>query len=210
MSPYRLFKFSQSLAGKGYNGTSGMFNSSKYYNYFCRVVIFLDEYVGKDENKQKEYISVCAKEFGNDFSPFSLDSSHYKAAYEKWVKVNGSVFSYTENIIKSCRYVYKFCKENKIYNLEDYIKKWGVSHFISGRLNENLAVFLNLHEINMSKPEKTILNRRFLKNVKLIKERIERENRVKNVIKKNAAKIQQKLTILKERDKILNQSDLQP
>jgi len=210
MSPYNIFKFSQMLAGKGYNGTSGVFNSGQYFPYFSKVSKFLSEYVGNDDKKQREYISVCATKLGNEFNPFSLDSERYKMVYEQWVSVNGSMFSYKENIMASCRYIYNFCRINKIYNLDSYIKKWGVSHFISGRLNENLAVFLKLHEINMSKPERTILNKKLFKNLEIIKERINREVLIKQFIENKTAKIEQKLTLLENRDKIFNQSDLQP
>lgn len=208
MNPYQIFKFSQIRAGKGYNGTKGMFDSSQYFPYFSKVAKFLSEYVGDDDRKQKEYIAVCAKQFGNGFSPFSLDTESYKAEYEKWIKVNGSLFSYKENIMMSCRYIYSFCKNNEIYTLKEYIQKWGVTHLISGRLNENLAVHLGLHEINMSKPEKAILKRKFFNNLQIIKERIEREVHIKQFMESKVAKIQQKLTLLDKRDKLINDNSL--
>jgi hypothetical protein len=210
MTPYYLFKFSQRAAGKGYNGTKGMFDSGQYYAYFAKVARYLNEYLGDDDSKQKEFVAVCAKHFGNGFSPFSLDSESYKSAYEQWLKVHGSVFSYKENILSSCRYVYNFCRENEIYNLPDYVQKWGVTHLISGRLNENLAVFLGLHEINMSRPEKAILKKKFFKNLEIIKERIEREVLIKEFIQSKVAKIRQKLTLLENRDKLINENGLQP
>ncbi len=210
MIPYYLFKFSQVQAGKGYNGTKGMFDSGQYFPYFCKVAKYLNDYLGDDDKKQKEFISVCAKCLGNSFSPFSLDTEEYKATYEKWLKVHGSMFSYKEDIMMSLRYLYGFCKNNEIYSLKEYVQKWGVTHFISGKLNENLAVYLGLHEINMSRPEKSILKRKFFKNVEIIKERIEREVQIKEFIENKVAKINQKLTLLENRDKLINENGLQP
>lgn len=203
MNPYQLFKFCQGLKGRKYSVTKGMFDSGKFYKYFVGLCIFLETNIGTDVVKQKEYVSVVAKLSGSQFDPFLLDSDAYQKMYKEWFAINGSMFSYKNDILKSCKFVFRFCRDNKIYNLKDYVNKWGVSHFISGKLNENLAFKLGLHEINMTKPEMSILKSKYLKNVNLIEQRLKRENSIDDFINKKMAKIEQWLTILSTRNKII-------
>lgn len=203
MNPYQLFKFCQGLKGRKYALTKGMFDSGKYYKYFVGLCIFLENNIGKDINKQREYVAVVAKLSGVQFDPFLLESDTYQKMYKEWLTVNGSMFSYKNDILKSCKYVFKFCRENEIYNIQDYVKKWGVSHFIAGKLNENVAYKLGLHEINMTKPETNMLKSKYLKNVSLIEQRLKRENNINDFITKKLAKIEQWLTILESRNKIV-------
>ena len=81
----------------------------------------------------------------------------------------------------SVKNIVKFCKHKKINKLESYITNWGVTHYISGVLNDNVAYALKLQDVSLSKPEKFMI-RKFLKNVPLIKERLEREGRLKTLL----------------------------
>lgn len=55
----------------------------------------------------------------------------------------------------------------------------------------------------MTKPEMSILKSKYLKNVNLIEQRLKRENSIDDFINKKMAKIEQWLTILSTRNKII-------
>lgn len=197
MQTFTLFKITQGCLGRKYQGTKGQFESGRFYGYFSNLNDFLKDKFDYSDAKIRQYISVVSKMEGEKFDPFKLDSDEYMDTFKDWLRVNQSENAYKINIFNSCQHIYNFCKDRNIYTLNEYTKKWGVSHFISGKLNENVAFLLGLHNLTFTKPEKLALTKPFLKNTGLISERMERETAIKSFIQRNLRKVEKKLQRLK-------------
>lgn len=181
MNPYSLFKLCMNVQGRTYKATEEEFNDSKYFNFFYMLTKYFKTQLKFNDTKVKQFVSIIFHLHPNDFDPWKLNSPDYLEDFKAWYKVNSSRDAYIENVRESFRDIVKFCKQKNIKRLDEYIKSWGVTHYINGKLNDNVAYVLKLHEQTLSKPEKFMI-KRFLKNVPMIKERIEREGRLKTVI----------------------------
>lgn len=199
MQTFTLFKAVQSFLGRKYNGTKGQFESGKYYGYFNNLNSILAKKFDYSDPKIRQYLKIVSDYYGERFDPFSLDSDEYFETFKNWLKVNGNRNSYKINVFNSCQKIYKFCKDKEIYDLKEYINKWGVSQYISKNLNENVAFVLGLQNVKLTKPERLAINKVFLKNTGMISERLEREKDIKKYIITNLDKIQLKLNKLKSR-----------
>lgn len=177
MNAYKLFKYCMGCAEKPYSKTEEEFNESEFFKFFYALSKHFKSVLKFNDVKTKQYISVCAKIHGSNFSPWKLNTTEYMEAFASWYKINSSLDTYMRSVKESIHTIVNFCKKKKIRKIEDYIKNWGVTHYISGILNDNVAYAMGLHEVNLAKPEKFMI-KKFLKNVPMIKERIEREGRL--------------------------------
>jgi hypothetical protein len=153
----------------------------------------------KTSNKIKKFIEICAKETGENFSPFLLNSREYLNIVSDWKIKNSNRGLYYININESFKKIYKFCVDKNISSLDEYVKKWAVSHVSSGIINENIAYALNVHKLSLSKPEIMFINKKFLKHVKMIEERVARESKLKDILKEGIEDIKNKLIWRKEK-----------
>jgi hypothetical protein len=176
--PHDLFKLCMGCLHRSCGTTIQDFNESKHYNFFNMLLKYFKNELKFNSIQIRQYVTVLAKIHENSFDPWKLDSQEYFNDFKAWYKVNSSKDAYLNNVKESVKTIIKFCKTKKIKKLEDYVKNWGVTHYISGVLNENVAYAIGLHELTLSKPEKFMV-KRFLKNVPMIKERLEREGRLK-------------------------------
>jgi hypothetical protein len=166
---------------RAYTKDEEEFNSSPYVGYFRMLSGYFQNQMKFSDKQIKQYISVCAKLHETSFDPWQLHSHEYLEKFKEWYRVNKNSDAYINNVKHSINEVIKFCKAKKIKNLTDYINSWGVMHYTSGKLNDNVAFMLGLHEVQMTKPEKFMV-KTYLKNVQLIKERVEREGRLKEAL----------------------------
>lgn len=178
MTPYKLFKTSMGCMGRGYNKSETDFNESTYYGFFNMLLKYFKYEMKFNDIQIRQFVEVSAKIHESRFDPWKLNSPEYLESFKVWYKVNRSKDAYLANVKESIRDIVKFCKQKKIKKLEEYVTSWGVTHYINGKLNDNVAYMIGLHEVQLSKPEKFML-KKYLKIVPLIKERIEREGRLK-------------------------------
>jgi len=181
MNSYHLFKLCMGCKGRSYNKSEEDYKESPHFNFFNMLVKYFMKELKFNDLQIKQYVSVCAKLYEGSFDPWKLNSREYLEAFKAWYKINSSADTYLASVRDSVKNIVKFCKHKKINKLEDYITNWGVTHYISGVLNDNVAYALKLQEVTLSKPEKFMV-RKFLKNVPLIKERLEREGRLKTLL----------------------------
>ena len=166
------------------NLTEEEFNQdSKFYGFFNLLDKYFKKQLKFNDKKTKTFIQVCSNIHEGNFDPWKLNSQEYLNDFKSWYKVNASASTYLESIKSSVKNIVKFCKQKKITKIEDYVTNWGVTHYISGVLNDNVAYIIGLHELQLTKPEKFMI-KRFLKNLPIIKERIEREKQLEYVLKK--------------------------
>lgn len=181
MSPHNIFKICMACKGRACNTDEDSFNESQHFGYFNMLSNYFKKQLKFTDKQVGQFIGVCAKLKESNFDPWQLHSSGYLEEFKEWYKVNRNKDAYINNVKESIVNIVKFCKVKKIKNLNDYVNTWGVTHYISGKLNDNVAFMLGLHEVTMTKPEKFML-KKYLKNVQLIKERVEREGRLKEVL----------------------------
>lgn len=193
MTPYGLFSFCQKCQQRS-AGTIAKFNESQYYPFFAMLIKYFENDLKFDgDTKIKQFVSVCAKYTENRFDPFKLNSGEYLEIFTSWYKVHANTGAYYININESFNNIYKFCDDKDIKTIEEYVRKWAVSHLISGVLNENVAYALGVHNLELSKPEKLSINKRFLKHADLIKERIDRDAKLRTVLKEGLEDLKNKL-----------------
>jgi hypothetical protein len=181
MTPFNLYKFCMGCMQRSCSFDTINFEESKHYSFFNMLANYFKKQMKFNDIKIRQYVSVLAKIHESRFDPWKLNTQDYFDDFKAWYKVNASRDVYLNNVKDSIKNIIKFCKSHRIKTLDDYINKWGVTHYISGTLNENVAYVLGLHNVTMSKPEKFMI-RRFLKNVPMIKERIEREGQLKVIL----------------------------
>lgn len=181
MNAYKLFKYCMGCAEKPYSKTEEEFNESEFFKFFYALSKHFKSVLKFNDIKTKQYISVCAKIHGSNFSPWKLNTTEYLEDFASWYKINSSLDTYMRSVKESIHTIVIFCKKKKIRKLDDYIKNWGITHYISGVLNDNVAYAMGLHEVVLTKPEKFMI-KKFLKNVPMIKERIEREGRLNTLL----------------------------
>ncbi len=193
MTPYGLFSFCQKCQHRSV-GTIVKFNESQYYSFFNMLIkYFTNDLKFDSDTKIKQFVSVCAKYTESNFDPFKLNSREYLDIFTSWYKVHANSGTYYINITESFKNIYKFCVDKNIKTIEEYVTKWAVSHLISGVLNENIAFFLGVHKLELTKPEKLSINKRFLKHIDLISERINRDSNLKSVLNEGLEDIKSKL-----------------
>jgi hypothetical protein len=167
--------------GRPYGKNEEQFNDSEFFKFFYALNKHFKSTLKFNDKQTMDFIKICSMLQGPSFSPWKLNSQEYYDSFLSWYKINATKDTYIANVKDSIKNVIKFCKQKNITNLEYYIKNWGVTHYISKVLNDNVAYALGLHEIPLSKPEKFMI-RAFLKNVPMIKERISREGRLKTIL----------------------------
>jgi hypothetical protein len=182
MTPYALFKVCEGLKGRRYNGTVDDFDELPLSSYYHSLSSYLYDQVSSKGRVHHKFLTICANEYGSRFDPFELMSSPYLDVYQNWLSINESPESYRKNILKSITFIYDFCVDRDIKTLKKYARSWSASHIISGKMNENVAVILKVHDLKFSKPEKKLLNTKFLKKVKHIQERLEYDTELKKYI----------------------------
>ena len=193
MTPYGLFSFCQNCQQR-VAGPIEKFNEGKYYSYYCSLRKYLmNDLKLTSDNKIKKFIEVCAKNTGNHFDPFQLNSPEYLHIFKEWYRVNANNGSYYINIQESFNKIFKFCVDKDLDTLEDYVKKWSVSHIISGVLNDNIAFSLGVHKLTLSKPEILSINKKFLRHIKLIDERIQRDKKLSSILVDGIEDVRNKL-----------------
>ena len=180
MNAYKLFRLCMGCMGRPYGKSEEEFNNSEFFKFFYALSKHFKTLKFNDI-KTRQYVEVCAKMQGGNFSPWKLNTQEYYDSFMSWYKINSTKDAYMANVKDCIKTVIKFCKQKKITKLEDYISNWGVTHYISKVLNDNVAYALGLHNIKLTKPEKFMI-KTFLKNVPMIQERIEREGRLKTVL----------------------------
>lgn len=199
MTPYGLFSFCQNCQQRT-AGSIDTFKESQYYSYYHSLRKYLvNDLKLSTDNKIKKFISVCAKYTGNHFDPFQLNSPEYLHIFKEWYKVNANNGSYYINIQESFNKIFKFCADKELSTLEEYTKKWSVSHIISDVLNDNIAFCLGVHKLSLTKPEIISINKKFLKHVKLIEERIQRDKKLHSILLDGMEQVRNKLIWRKER-----------
>jgi len=193
MTPYRIFSIWQKC--RRYNpGTIKKFEESENYQFYYSLCYYFREKLKiTSDLKIAQFIEVCARETGARFNPFELTSLEYLEIFKEWFLKNSNKGAYLMNVNESFKKIYKFCSDKNIVSLEEYTKKWGVSHLVSGILNENVAYVLGVHKLTLTKPEVTMINKKFLKHLKSIEERINRENNLKKVLSEGIEDIKNKL-----------------
>ena len=193
MTPYGLFSFCQNCLGR-VAGTIKKFEEAHYFPFYCSLRDYLTtELKLNTDGKVKKFIAVCAKYTGERFDPFQLNSTEYLEIFKEWFSKNSTDAAYFMNINESFRNIYKFCADKNLETLEEYTKKWSVSHLISGVLNENIAYALKVHELPLSKPEVLSINKKFLKHSKMIRDRIQRDKKLNRVITEGIQDVKDKL-----------------
>lgn len=197
MTPFQLFKKCEYHCGRKYRGNLTDFEQLRCHEYFCGLNKFLIAKFGKNNKAHITYIEICAKNFGSRFSPYELMSSVYWESFEKWRKINENPEAYRRHLAKSLQYVFDFCVDNEIYNLKEYVVKWAVPHIISEKLNENIAYVLEVQGIYFTAPEKKIIKKLYLKNLKHIEERMNDSQDLRVFIENEIAKIKDRLTEIK-------------
>lgn len=193
MTPYGLFSFCQNCQNRA-AGSVKKFEESKHFEFYCSLRrYFMNELKIDSDRKIKKFIEVCAKELGQTFDPFNLGSVEYKEIFKNWLKKNADKGAYFVNINESFRRIYKFCVDRNIKSINEYTNKWAVSHIVSGILDENIAYMFGVHKLELSRPEKLFINKKFLNHVKLIEERIQREVKLKTILSEGVEDINKKL-----------------
>lgn len=199
MTPFDIFAFCQQCQQRN-PGSLKTFEDSDHYKYFCLLYAYFKNGLKfKTANKIKKYILICVKETGHNFNPFLLNTAEYRNIVLDWKNKNSNRGQYFINLNESFKRIYKFCVDKDILTLDDYIKKWAVSHVSSGIINENIAYALNVHKLVLSKPEIMFINKKFLKHVKMIEERIARESKLREILEEGIEDIKKKLIWRKEK-----------
>jgi hypothetical protein len=178
--------------GRSYNKDQKDFEESTHFKFFYMLCKYFKNELKFNDIKIKQYIEISAFIHKNTFDPWKLNSPEYINEFKSWYKINSSKDAYLNSIKESINYVIKFCQKKKIKTIESYIKNWGVTHYTSGILNDNVAYAFGLQDVTLSKPEKFML-RRFIKNIPMIKERLEREGRLKTLIEAEVQKAKEML-----------------
>ncbi len=145
------------------------------------------------DSKIKKFIEVCVKYTGNHFDPFQLNSLEYLEIFKEWYKVNVNHGAYYNNIQESFGKIYKFCVDKELETLDEYIRKWAVSHIISGILNDNVAYKLGVQNLPLTKPEVLSISKKFLKHAHLIEERIQRDKKLQKILTDGIEDVKNKL-----------------
>lgn len=199
MTPFEIFSFCQQCQQRS-SGSLENFEKSGHYKYFCLLCnYFKNDLKFKTIAKIKKYIAICVKDTGHNFNPFLLHTTEYRNIVSDWKNKNSNRGLYYINVNESFKKIYKFCVDKDISTLEEYTKKWAVSHVSSGIINENIAYALDVHKLPLSKPEIMFINKKFLKHVKMIEERIARESKLREMLKDGIEDIKKKLIWRKEK-----------
>ena len=117
----------------------------------------------------------------------------YAELFNIWYRKNSNEGAYLLNIAEGFRNIYKFCANKNIGSVEEYVNRWGVSHLVSGILDENIAYVLGFGERELSKPEALLINKKFVKNKKMIEQRIAREPRLREDLEEGLKDLKKKL-----------------
>jgi hypothetical protein len=165
------------------------FYKNKNASYFTKLYLYFTKTLHLSEQQMKQFICICQNEKGSMFNIFDLVTPEYNQIVKNWLVIHSDKGSYYQHLTESMRYMYEFCKTKRIKSLDVYIKHWGVSHLISGRLNENIAFALGLQNVELTKPEKSLIQFKFLRHIEAYKDRFEREEKLRNYIEKNIEKI---------------------
>lgn len=190
MNGLTLFKLCQQLQGRRYNKGLEYYAEQSYANYFEEVSYKLTKLLRDSDKNVKNYLRICHINFGDSFDPYKLLSEEYQDAFRVWLSQNRSKSDYIRKINDSFDYIYNFCIKNKIETLNEYTRIWGVNHLLSGKITENVAFAIGIHKNNLSKPEKMALEKKFLKNLKVIEERLIREKRIGRLIEEEKQKLE--------------------
>ena len=193
ITPYKIFSICQSLLGN-VRGGEKWFLESHYYGYYCLLLKYFTNDLKMTSIKQiKTFISVCAKNTGSSFSEYSLITPEYAELFNIWYRKNSNEGSYFTNIQECFRNVYKFCSNKGIRSVEEYVSKWGVSHLVSGILDENIAYAMGLGKKELSKPEQVMIGKKFGRHIKQIEERIAREDKLREELEEGLKDLKKKL-----------------
>lgn len=193
MSPFQIFKLCQGTLGRKYRGDRSSFEQLNCSAFYFSLADYLKDKFGKANVAQAKFIKVCGKQLGSSFNPFELMTEEYMNVYNKWLSVHGSAESYKENIKNSIQYIYDFCRDKDITSIEEYTKRWSVSHIVSGILEENVAYILGVQELYLTKPEKKLIKKKYMDNVLDIKARLERDKEILDFIIDALDKVQNKI-----------------
>jgi len=194
MTPFSLFKRCQNAIGRKYRGDESDFDSLDCVNFYRSSVDYFKEQFGRSDRCILEFLKVCSSEYGSRFDPFQITTDDYMKSYKMWKEIHSDELSYRKNILKSIQGIYNFCRDRDIHSLGEYVQRWSVSHITSGVLNENVAYILKVHDCVLTKPEKTLIKKKYLIKVKDIEERLSREDELKKFIVKNLKVLEKKIS----------------
>ena len=194
MTPYQVFRICQGTMGRKYRGTIDDFKALDCAAYYFTLSTFLEDKIGKNDNNQRQFISVCGTAFGSRFDPFLLMTDEYWNEYQKWADIHKDADSYKSHIKKSIQYVYDFCVEKQIPTVGEYVNRWSVSHITSGVLDEMVAYIIKVHESHLTRPEKRMIKKKFLDKIGEIEDRLNREPELRKMIEKNITILERKIT----------------
>ena len=199
-----LFKLCQQLQGRKYDKGKDYFLEQSYAKYFDEVAYKLTKLLRDSDKNVKNYIRICHINFADTFDPYKLLSEEYQDSFRVWLSQNRSKSDYIRKINESFDFIYNYCIKNKIQTLNEYTRIWGVSHLLSGKISENVAFAIGVHKNNLSKPEKMALEKKFLKHLKVIEERLIREKRIGMLIEEEKQKLE---ILIKKPIDLENESD---
>lgn len=194
MTPFSLFKRCQGTIGRKYRGSESDFDSLDCVNFYRSAIDYFKEKFGRGDRTIIEFLKVCSSEYGSRFDPFQITTDGYMKTYNKWKEIHADESSYRKNILKSIQDIYNFCRDRDIHSLGEYVQRWSVSHITSGVLNDNVAYILKVHESVLTKPEKTLIKKKYLSKLKDIEERMSRETELKKFILKNLKILEKKIS----------------
>lgn len=192
MIPYKLFYISFCAQNGGCNIKEEDFDKSRYHNFFLSLNNFFKTKLKFNDKKIVQYIDVCAKIQGNNFNCFELNSEKYLEDFKQWYEINSSLKNYYKDIKECIDNIVEFCKKNNVRTLEKYILNWGITQYIANKLNDNVAFYLGLHKLELSKPEKFMI-KKFLKNVHMTEERIKRDKKLQETLESEVKEAKEKL-----------------
>jgi hypothetical protein len=204
MSPYTLFIFCQKASGKGYSGTEDDFLESRFYNFFEGLTKYFELKCKFGDKDIKKYIRICVRQKGNLFNAYDLGSDEYANLVKDWQNVHGNKNLYNKKIVDSFNGIFSFCMKKKIYSLRTYVKEWGLQHLVSDRITDNVAYALGVHKLTLSSIDKMMIHKKFLKNVDIIKDRLENNPDLKELLQVQIKDIQEKLKIINPETPILH------
>lgn len=199
MTPYTLFSYCQIVQHRKSVSVES-FEENPHFQFYCSLIYYFSKVLKfASDAKIKKFISVCVQQTGTNFNPFLLSSPEYLHIFTEWYKVHANNGAYYININNSFQKLFKFCSDKKIKSIEEYTKRWAVSHIISGVLNENIAYMLGLQNLKLTSPEVLSIKNKFLKHANLIGERIDRDEKLKSILEYGVNDLSNKLLWLNKK-----------
>ena len=109
------------LDKKGFKNIHAVDNSAEMLNrcptnkatYYCSSTFPTND-IKFNDIKTRQYVEVCAKMQGGNFSPWKLNTQEYYDSFMSWYKINSTKDAYMANVKDCIKTGIKFCKQKKI------------------------------------------------------------------------------------------------